>query len=282
MAPGVKAVFLAAAIAAAAAHAQTGRTTTEAQARYYILSAFNTDAAHAIIGENASISRELRERLGLAPNVDSRRIYETLTALTAGKSVNVRRASGAEVAGYPGRDPNDPLFMVEAGDLRILVQYSLQRDNIHFLDEFGRSAPQPVAAARVESPSAAAASGSVINLPPILFDFDKSAIGSQAKATLESEVLPKLTARSRIRCVVNGHADELGSAQYNQVLSEKRAAAVRSYLESAGVEASKIQVFAFGERLPEKDCTAVKGRAARIVCLAPNRRVIIELQLSPL
>jgi OOP family OmpA-OmpF porin len=172
--------------------------------------------------------------------------------------------------------------VVEAGDLKILVQYNLQRDHIHFLDEYGRPAPQPVAAARVEPPSGAAASPNVINLPPILFDFGKAAIGSQAKATLEGEVRPKLMERNRILCVINGHADELGSAQYNQALSEKRADAVRAYLESIGVDGSKIKVVAFGQRLPEKTCEAVKGRAARIACLAPNRRVTIELQLPPL
>ncbi len=284
MASWVKAVFLATAIAAAAAHAQSGRTTTDAQARSYIQGAFITDAAHAILSENVSISRELRERLGLAPNVGSRRIYDTLTALTEGKSVNVRRASAAEVAGYPGRDLNDPLYVVEAGDLKILVQYNLQRDSIHFLDEFGRpapDAPKPVAVARVESPSSTGATGTVINLAPILFDFGKATVGSQAKAKLESEGLPKLMERSEVRYVISGHADELGSAQYNQALSEKRAEAVRSYLVSNGVDASKIQIVAFGHRMPEKTCAVVKDRREQMACLAPNRRVTVEIKLSP-
>jgi len=280
----VKAVFLATAIAAAGAHAQSVRTTTEAQALYYIQGAFNTDAAHAILSENVSISRELRERLALAPNVDSRRIYDTLTALTKDKSVNVRKASAAEVAGYPGRDLNDPLYVVESGDLKIIVQYNLQRDNIHFLAEYRRpapDAPKPVDVARVESPSSTGATGTVVNLAPILFDFNKATIGSQAKAKLESEGFPKLMERSEARYVISGHADVIGAAEYNQALSEKRAEAVRSYVVSNGVDASKIQIVAFGETMPVKTCAVVKDRREQIACLAPNRRVTVEIKLSP-
>ncbi len=269
----------------AAATAQAQRITTETQARQYIEGAFNTDAAHAILSENVSISPELRGRLGLAPEVGSRRIYDRLTSLTEGKTVSVRRASVAEVAGTPGSNLADPLFVVEAGDLKILVQYNLQRDNIHFLDEFGRPAPQParaVAVANVQSVSSPPASAvAAVSLAPVLFDLGKATLGEQAKARLESEALPKLMERSEARYVISGHADELGSPQFNQALSEKRAEAVRAYLVSSGIDASRISIVAFGHRLPERTCEGVKGRAERIACLAPNRRVTVELQPGP-
>jgi outer membrane protein OmpA-like peptidoglycan-associated protein len=284
MAPWVKAVFVAAAIAVAAAAAQAQpkpqpkkkKTTTEAQARYYIQSAFDTDSAHAILSENLSISRELRERLKLAPDVGSRRIYDTLTTLTEGKTVSVRGASVAESAGDPGRNLNDPLFVVESGDLKIVVQYNLQRDIIHFLDEFGRLPP-----VKAKPVAVASSAATVINLAPILFDFGMATIGSQARQKLESEGLAKLMERREVRYVINGHSDELGSPQYNQALSEKRAEAVRSYLVSNGVDASKVEVVAFGRRMPVATCADVKGKREQIACLAPNRRVNVEVHAAP-
>ena len=92
-------------------------------------------------------------------------------------------------------------------------------------------------------------------------------------------MLPKLKDFADIRYInVNGHSDLLGSPTYNQQLSEKRAEAVRAYLVSQGASAEKIEVFGFGKTLPVKSCRDTKGRKALIECLAPNRRVQIEVQ----
>ena len=80
--------------------------------------------------------------------------------------------------------------------------------------------------------------------------------------------------------IVNGHADRLGSPQYNQQLSEKRAEAVRAYLVSKGVDASGIETLGFGKTLPVKSCPD-QERKALIECLAPNRRVVVEVQGMP-
>jgi len=80
---------------------------------------------------------------------------------------------------------------------------------------------------------------------------------------------------------VNGHADRLGTPQYNQRLSEKRADAVRAYLVSKGADGAKVEVFGFGKTLPVKSCPDESKRAALIECLAPNRRVVVEVQGTP-
>jgi len=80
---------------------------------------------------------------------------------------------------------------------------------------------------------------------------------------------------------VNGHADRLGTPTYNQKLSEKRADAVRAYLVSKGVEAGKVETFGFGKTLPTKSCPDQKDRKSLIECLAPNRRVVVEIQGTP-
>ena len=123
----------------------------------------------------------------------------------------------------------------------------------------------------------------VINLASTeLFEFNKATLTNDAKKTLDSEVVAKLKDFGQIRYInVNGHADRLGSGQYNQKRSEKRANAVRAYLVSKGVDASQVETFGFGKTTPVKSCPDQKARPALIECLAPNRRVQVEIQGTP-
>ncbi|MGJ7501095.1 OmpA family protein [Variovorax sp. ZT5P49] len=75
---------------------------------------------------------------------------------------------------------------------------------------------------------------------------------------------------------VTGHTDRLGSSTYNQALSLARANTVRDYLVQAGVPAQKVQVEGKGESEPKVQCAQTR-RAELIDCLAPNRRVEIEV-----
>jgi len=123
----------------------------------------------------------------------------------------------------------------------------------------------------------------VVNLASTeLFEFNKATLTDEAKTKLDAEVVAKLKDFGQIRYInVNGHADRLGSAQYNQRLSERRAEAVRAYLVSKGLDASQVETFGFGKTMPEKSCPDQKERAAMIACLAPNRRVVVEIQGTP-
>jgi OOP family OmpA-OmpF porin len=115
-----------------------------------------------------------------------------------------------------------------------------------------------------------------------LFEFNKATLTDDAKRRLDAEVVAKLRDIGEIRYInVNGHADRLGSVQYNQRLSEKRADAVRAYLVSKGADSGKVEVFGFGKTSPVKSCPDEQKRAALIECLAPNRRVVVEVQGSP-
>jgi OOP family OmpA-OmpF porin len=123
----------------------------------------------------------------------------------------------------------------------------------------------------------------VVNLASTeLFEFNKATLTDEAKKKLDAEVVAKLKDFGQIRYInVNGHADRLGSAQYNQRLSERRAEAVRAYLVSKGLDTSQVETFGFGKTMPEKSCPDQKDRAAVIACLAPNRRVVVEIQGTP-
>jgi OOP family OmpA-OmpF porin len=123
----------------------------------------------------------------------------------------------------------------------------------------------------------------VVNLASTeLFEFNKAVLTPEARAKLDSEVIAKLRDLRDVRyIIVNGHADRLGSAQYNQKLSEQRAEAVRAYLVSRGVDTSKVETLGFGKTLPVKSCPDQKERKQLIECLSPNRRVVVEVQGTP-
>ena len=136
--------------------------------------------------------------------------------------------------------------------------------------------PAPVAKPEPKKPA-------LVNLSSReLFEFNKATLTSEAKAKLDAEVVAKLKEVGDVRYInVNGHADRIGTAQYNQQLSERRAEAVRAYLVSKGVDASKVETFGFGKTTPVKSCPDQKDRKALIECLAPNRRVEVEIQGTP-
>ena len=142
-------------------------------------------------------------------------------------------------------------------------------------------APPPPQAAKPqpEAPKKPA----IVNLASTeLFEFNKAVLTPAARKALDTEVVAKLGDLRDVRyIIVNGHADRLGSVQYNQKLSEKRAEAVRAYLVSRGVAADKVETLGFGKTLPVKACPDQKERKGLIECLAPNRRVVVEVQGTP-
>jgi OmpA-OmpF porin, OOP family len=108
------------------------------------------------------------------------------------------------------------------------------------------------------------------------FAFNKTTLTATAKKRIDDEVLTKLGTCAKVDIVmITGHADRLGSHQYNQKLSEKRADAVAAYVKSKGVTAA-IDTLGAGKTQSIKACDDKLPRAQLIECLAPNRRVVIE------
>jgi len=111
------------------------------------------------------------------------------------------------------------------------------------------------------------------------FEFNKAALKPSALAKLDSDVVAKVPLCSTLEMIlVSGHTDRLGSQQYNQKLSDKRAEAVKAYLVKKGVDAAKIETMGMGKTLQIKSCPDGKDRKALIACLAPNRRAVIEIK----
>jgi OOP family OmpA-OmpF porin len=113
-----------------------------------------------------------------------------------------------------------------------------------------------------------------------LFDFDKAVLRPDGKAAIDNEIIAKLRDVQKLELVlVTGHTDRIGTQQYNQKLSERRADAVRDYLVSKGVPRDKIETLGMGKTQPVPGVVCnQKALKELIACLAPNRRVEIEVK----
>ena len=88
-----------------------------------------------------------------------------------------------------------------------------------------------------------------------------------------------LKANPGVTVNVNGYCDAKGSVRYNQRLSERRANAVRDYLVSRGVARDKIETLGMGKTQPVPGVVCnQKNMKELIACLAPNRRVEVEVK----
>lgn len=86
-------------------------------------------------------------------------------------------------------------------------------------------------------------------LKTIYFDFDSTRLSAAAKDTLNNNAM-FLKGVEAIDIQIEGHADERGGQQYNLALGERRAKAVKRYLETLGVNSARISVISYGKEKP--------------------------------
>ena len=132
-------------------------------------------------------------------------------------------------------------------------------------------APAPAAAPQVQKITLASKA---------LFDFDKAVLKPEGKTAIDTEIIAKLRDVQKLELVlVTGHTDRIGTQAYNQKLSERRADAVRNYLVSKGVAKDKIETLGMGKTQPVPGVTCtMTAMKPLIACLAPNRRVEVEVK----
>jgi OOP family OmpA-OmpF porin len=113
----------------------------------------------------------------------------------------------------------------------------------------------------------------------VLFAFDSAELKPTARERLDGLVQKIDTFPELNRVRITGHTDRIGSEEYNQGLSERRARSVEAYIltNSRKVRASQIEAIGLGERDPIVPCEGYRNRAALIECLQPNRRVEVEI-----
>ncbi|GAA0822463.1 peptidoglycan-associated lipoprotein Pal [Colwellia sp. D2M02] len=101
----------------------------------------------------------------------------------------------------------------------------------------------------------------------VYFGFDVSTVTSADSAILDAHA-KFLSENSDVKVLVEGHADERGTPEYNIALGERRAKSVATYLENMGVNPSQLSVVSYGEEKP-----MVKDRSEN--AFAKNRRAVL-------
>jgi hypothetical protein len=104
-----------------------------------------------------------------------------------------------------------------------------------------------------------------VRLYGINFDYDSDVIRAESKPTLD-KIVAMLKSEQVMQLIIEGHTDSDGTTDHNQVLSQKRAESVKSYLVSAGISSSRLFTEGYGESTPVAPNTTATGKAQ-------NRRV---------
>jgi outer membrane protein OmpA-like peptidoglycan-associated protein len=109
------------------------------------------------------------------------------------------------------------------------------------------------------------ARGLIVSMPDVLFDFNKYTLKPEARERL-ARISGIVVAYPDLHLNIEGYTDSIGSDEYNQTLSEKRAATVRDYLVTSGVSTNNVVAHGFGKADPVADNSTAAGRKL-------NRRV---------
>jgi peptidoglycan-associated lipoprotein len=104
----------------------------------------------------------------------------------------------------------------------------------------------------------------------VFFETDSSALTATAQATLDKQAA-WLNQYSNYRILLEGHADERGTREYNIALGARRASVVVNYLVSKGVNVQRIQQKSFGKERPVAICDDIS-------CWSQNRRAVTVVQ----
>lgn len=103
----------------------------------------------------------------------------------------------------------------------------------------------------------------------VFFDTDSSSIRADAQQTLSRQA-QWLNQYPQYSIVIEGHADERGTREYNLALGARRASATRDYLAQRGVAANRIRTLSYGKERPVAVCDDIS-------CWSQNRRAVTVL-----
>ena len=105
----------------------------------------------------------------------------------------------------------------------------------------------------------------------VFFALDSHTLTAEGRSVLDAQA-QWLNTNSRVNVTIEGHADERGTREYNLALGERRANAVRLYLESRGVASNRLQTVSWGKERPEAfgSDEASHSRNRRSVTVVPE------------
>lgn len=103
----------------------------------------------------------------------------------------------------------------------------------------------------------------------VLFEVDQSSLSDQGRAVLTAQA-NWLISNIDYTAIIEGHADEQGTREYNLALGARRANAVKEFLVSQGIASSRLQTVTFGKERPIEICS-------NEACYSQNRRAVTVL-----
>ena len=103
----------------------------------------------------------------------------------------------------------------------------------------------------------------------VYFGFDSSELDGEARATLDRQAA-FLNVNPTVVVIIEGHADERGTREYNLALGDRRAVSVRDYLLAKGLDAARIRTVSYGKERPSvagsnEEAWAKNRRAATVL-----------------
>lgn len=103
----------------------------------------------------------------------------------------------------------------------------------------------------------------------VLFAVNENTLSAEAQGILDGQA-DWMLRNMEYTALIEGHADERGTREYNLALGARRAAAVEAYLISRGISASRLNTISYGKERPLEICSAES-------CYAQNRRAVTVL-----
>ena len=107
----------------------------------------------------------------------------------------------------------------------------------------------------------------------VFFDTDRYDLSPEAQYVLSKQA-EWFAANPGVSAVIEGHADERGTREYNLALGARRAESVRSYLVSQGVESTRLRTVSYGKERPVALCSDES-------CWSQNRRAVTVISSAP-
>jgi outer membrane protein OmpA-like peptidoglycan-associated protein len=95
---------------------------------------------------------------------------------------------------------------------------------------------------------------------PVLFDFDKYDIKPENTSIID-EIIDQMQSNPKLKLEIQGHTDNIGGVEYNQVLSDNRAKAVMDAVIARGIEPRRLRFRGFGMTMPVASNETEEGRA---------------------
>ncbi|WP_415183506.1 peptidoglycan-associated lipoprotein Pal [Phaeovulum sp.] len=106
----------------------------------------------------------------------------------------------------------------------------------------------------------------------VLFAIDQSTLSPEARGILNGQA-QWLMANSQYSAIIEGHADEQGTREYNLALGARRANAAQEFLVSQGVASGRLRTVSYGKERPLEVCSTEE-------CYSKNRRAVTVISLG--